>query len=283
MAVLLKGNPVAQAINDKSAKKLEKLSLIGILPTLAIVRVGSREDDIAYENSVVSRCDKVGVKHLKIILPGDVSQSELENLIKRLNVDSSVHGILIFMPLPVHLDREAVQNAILPEKDVDGISPGSLAGVLMGRGKGFPPCTPAACIELLDYYGIDCKGRRAVVIGRSLTVGKPLAMLLMNKNATVTVCHTKTINLPTITKDAEILIAAAGSANMLGGEHLSPGQCVIDVGINFTDGKMCGDVDFSTAESMVSSITPVPGGVGTVTSSVLVNHVVEAAARQSTK
>lgn len=281
MADLLKGAPVAQSINERSEQELRKLSARGVYPTLAFVRLGSNQDDIAYERSASKCCEKVGVKTETFALPEDVSQAELEKLIVTLNKNSSIHGILVFLPLPEHLDRKAVQKLILPKKDVDGISPGSLAGVFIGDGEGFPPCTAEACIEILDYYGIDCKGKHAVVVGRSLTVGKPLSMLLLGKNATVTVCHTKTSDMPSVTKNADILIAAAGRANMLGAGHLSSGQIVIDVGINFVDGKLCGDVDFSAAESLASAISPVPGGVGTVTSALLVNHVVEAAKRQS--
>lgn len=281
MATLLKGAAVADAINERSKTDIPALAERGITPTLAMVRVGSRGDDIAYENGASKRCDKVGVKVKSIVLPEDVTQSGLLETIEDLNRDRLVHGVLIFMPLPKHLDGEAVRRALLPEKDVDGITSGSLAGVFTGSGEGFAPCTAQACIEILDYYGVNCRGKRAVVVGRSLVVGKPAAMLLMAKNATVTTCHTKTVDMPSITKNAEILIAAAGKANALGAEYLSRGQTVIDVGINFIDGKMCGDVDFAAAEPVVGAITPVPGGVGTVTTSVLVSHVVEAANRQN--
>ncbi|NCC68243.1 MAG: bifunctional 5,10-methylenetetrahydrofolate dehydrogenase/5,10-methenyltetrahydrofolate cyclohydrolase [Clostridia bacterium] len=283
MAMELKGAPVAAAINERSDTELRSLLETGTTPTLAIVRVGTREDDIAYENGAVKRCEKVGVAVIRVILPESVSQDELMSKIRELNSDSSVHGVLILMPLPKHLDGEAVRLALVSEKDVDGITDGSLAGVFTGSGNGFPPCTAQACIEILNHYEIDCKGKRAVVIGRSLVVGKPAAMLLMAKNATVTVCHTKTVDMPSVTKNADILIAAAGKAKAIGADFLGKNQVVIDVGINFSDGVMCGDVDFEAAYPLVSAITPVPGGVGTVTTSVLVNHVVEAAKRQSKK
>ena len=283
MALELKGAPVAGAINERSQAELQRLVEVGITPTLAIVRVGEREDDIAYENGAAKRCEKVGVAVLRIVLPESISQDELLQKIHSLNNDHSVHGVLIFMPLPKHISGEAVRQALSPEKDVDGITDGSLAGVFTGSGKGFAPCTAQACIEILDFYGIDCTGKTAVVVGRSLVIGKPVSMLLMAKNATVTVCHTKTVNMPTVTKNAEILIAAAGKAKAIGAEYLSSGQTVIDVGINFIDGAMCGDVDYDAASQIVSAITPVPGGVGTVTTSVLVSHVVDAAKRQSTK
>lgn len=283
MALELKGAPVADAINARSQAELNNLISLGITPTLAIVRVGERGDDIAYENSAVKRCEKVGVAFNRVVLPDSVTQAELIQKIYELNADNGVHGILIFMPLPKHLDGEAVRQALSPEKDVDGITDGSLAGVFTGSGRGFAPCTAQACIEILDHYGFDCKGKRAVVIGRSLVVGKPVAILLMAKNATVTVCHTKTVDMPSVTKAAEILIVAAGKAKAITAEYLSENQVVIDVGINFAEGVMCGDVDYSAALPLVSAITPVPGGVGTVTSSVLVNNVVEAANRQCKK
>ena len=279
MALELKGAPVASAINERSQKALAALRERGISPKLAIVRVGTREDDLAYETGAVKRCEKVGVAVRRETLPENISQEQLLIKIGDLNSDDSVHGVLILVPLPKHLDGEAVRQALCPEKDVDGITDGSLAGVFTGSGRGFAPCTAQACIEILDHYGIDCMGKRAVVIGRSLVVGKPVSMLLLAKHATITVCHTRTVDLPSITKNAEILIAAAGKARTVGVEQLSAGQTVIDVGINFVDGVMCGDVDFEAAFPLVSSITPVPGGVGTVTTSVLVSHVIEAARR----
>lgn len=281
MAIELKGAPVAAAINERSQAELHRLLESGISPTLAIVRVGEREDDIAYESGASKRCEKVGVAVRNVVLPENITQNDLTHKIEELNADKSVHGVLIFMPLPKHLDGEAVRRTLSPEKDVDGITDGSLAGVFTGSKIGFSPCTAQACIEILDHYGIDCKGKRAVVIGRSLVVGKPAAMLLIAKHATVTVCHTRTVDMPSITRDAEILIVAAGKAKVIGDEYFSENQVVVDVGINFADGVMCGDVDFSAANRIVSAITPVPGGVGTVTTSVLVNHVIEAAKRQN--
>lgn len=281
MAELLKGAPVAEAINERSAELLNRLKARGITPTLAMLRVGEREDDIAYENGAAKRCEKVGVQVRRVTLPENVSQNELEEEIRRLNEETDVHGVLMFMPLPKQLDSAAARRILSPAKDVDGITDGSLAGVFTGSGEGFAPCTAQACIEILDHYGIDCKGKRAVVVGRSLVVGKPVSMLLLAKNATVTLCHTRTVDLPHEAQNAEILIAAAGKAGTVRAEHLRDGQIVIDVGINFIDGRMCGDVDFAAAEQLSLSLTPVPGGVGTVTTSVLVSHVVEAARRQN--
>ena len=279
MADILKGADVVQALNSKTSKNIEALKSKGVTATLAIIRIGERPDDVSYEKTATKRCDTVGVAVKNIILPADVTQDILMQNVIELNVDNKVHGILLFRPLPAHLSDESVRAVIEPEKDIDGITDGSLAGVFTGSGNGFAPCTAQACIELLDYYGIDCKGKRAVVIGRSLVVGKPVAMMLMGKNATITVCHTRTVDMPAIARSAEILIVAAGQMEGLTKEYFSPGQIVLDVGINWNNekGKLCGDVKFDDAEPIVSAITPVPGGIGTVTTSVLVSNVVEAA------
>jgi methylenetetrahydrofolate dehydrogenase (NADP+)/methenyltetrahydrofolate cyclohydrolase len=278
MAELLKGAAVVAAMNEKMTAEINDLKAKGVTPTLAILRVGERDDDISYEKGAMKRCDTVGVAVKNVVLPADVTQAELMKNVDALNKDKSVHGVLIFRPLPKHLDEEAVRQALLPEKDIDGITDGSLAGVFTGNGNGFAPCTAQACMEILDFYKVNCAGKRAVVIGRSLVVGKPAAVMLMGKNATVTVCHTKTVDMPGVARNAEILIVAAGKANAVTKEYLAPGQIVVDVGINMTeDGKLCGDVKFDDAEPIVGAITPVPGGVGTVTTSVLVSHVVEAA------
>ena len=280
MAQELKGAPVAQAIDARSRADIAQLAGKGVTPTLALVRVGEREDDIAYENGAVKRCERVGVAYQRVTLSESISQEALLAQIEALNRDVSVHGVLLFLPLPKRFDQQAVRAALLPEKDVDGVTDGSLAGVFTGSGEGFAPCTAQACIEILDHYQIDCKGKNAVVVGRSLVVGKPVAMLLLAKNATVTLCHTKTADLPAVVRSGELVIAAAGKAKVVGAGCFSAGQTIIDVGINFVDGQMCGDADYDAADKVVSAITPVPGGVGTVTTSVLVNHVVEAAKRQ---
>ena len=279
MAFVLKGADVVAVLNERMVVEVDALKNIGISPTLAILRVGERADDISYEKNAAKRCETVGVAVKSVVLPADVSQDMLMLSVEALNNDDSVHGVLIFRPLPVHLDERAVCAALKPEKDVDGITETSLTGVFTGSGKGFAPCTAQACIEILDHYKIDCNGKRTVVIGRSLVVGKPVAMLMMGKHATVTVCHTRTVDVPAIARNAEILIVAAGKMESLTKEYFSPGQVVIDVGINWNEEKckLCGDVKFDDAEPVVASITPVPGGVGTVTTSVLVSHVVEAA------
>jgi len=279
MAELLKGADVVKALGDRMISDIEILKANGVSPTLGILRVGERPDDISYEKGATKRCGTVGVEVRSIVLPADVTQGELLKQVDTLNNDDSIHGILLFRPLPKHLDEAAVCAALKPEKDVDGITDGSLAGVFTGSGKGFAPCTAQACMEILDFYDIDCKGKRAVVIGRSLVVGKPAAIMLMGKHATVTVCHTRTVDMPSVARGAEILIVAAGRMESLTKEYFSPGQIVIDVGINWNEekGKLCGDVMFEDAEPIVAAITPVPGGVGTVTTSVLVSHVVKAA------
>jgi len=279
-AEILKGAPVAAAINDRTMADVETLKQRGITPTLAILRVGERTDDIAYEQGATKRCEKVGVAVSRTVLPADISQEALLQQISALNSDTSIHGILMFRPLPKHINEALVCEAISPVKDVDGITSGSMAGVFSGTDSGFPPCTPKACMEILDHYGIATQGKKAVVVGRSLVVGKPAAMMLLGKHATVTICHTRTADMPAVCREADILLVAAGRANVVGSAYLSPGQVVLDVGINTDeDGSLCGDVNFAQAEHIVASITPVPGGVGTVTTSVLVSHVVIAAMR----
>jgi len=279
MAEILKGADVVSALNNKMIENIETLKENDITATMAIIRVGERADDISYEKTATKRCETVGVAVRNILLPENVEQSVLMRTVMDLNDDNSVHGVLLFRPLPKHLSDEAVRAILKPEKDIDGITDGSLAGVFTGSGNGFAPCTAQACMEILDHFNIDCKGKRAVVIGRSLVVGKPVAMMLMGRNATVTVCHTRTVDIPSVARNAEILIVAAGQMEGITKEYFSPGQIVIDVGINWNDekGKLCGDVKFEDAEPIVTAITPVPGGVGTVTTSVLVSHVVEAA------
>ena len=281
MATIWKGAEVNSGLNARIMKDVEALKARGITPTLAIVRVGERPDDLSYERGAVKRAEALGVAVAKCALPVDVTQEVLLQVIRDINVDSKIHGVLLFRPLPKHLDEALICNTLVPEKDIDGITELSLAGVFAGKPLGFAPCTPSACMEILDHYGLDCTGERAVVIGRSLVVGKPAAMMLVKKNATVTICHTRTADLPAVCREADILIAAAGKAGMVGADFVRPGQLVIDVGINWNEQeqKLCGDVDFEAVSPIVEAITPVPGGVGTVTTSVLIGHVVEAAKR----
>lgn len=281
MAKQLLGKEVTAALNERIKGDVEKLKAKGVIPMLGIVRVGERPDDLSYERGAVKRCETLGVSYEKFLLPENVSQDELMETIRTVNKREDIHGVLIFRPLPGHLDEKEVIRALDPEKDVDGITDGSMVGVFTSTAQGFPPCTPQACMEILDHYGIDCTGKKAVVIGRSLVVGKPAAMILLKKNATVTICHTRTKDMPSVVKEADIVIVAAGRAGVVDDTYLSPGQIVIDVGINVNEeGKLCGDVDYEKAEPVVEAITPVPGGVGSVTTSVLIGHVVEAAMRK---
>ena len=280
MAQLLKGAEVVSALNERIKADVSALVSRGVLPTLAILRVGEKPDDLAYERGAIKRAETVGVAVKQIVLPETVSQESLLAEIERINADDTIHGCLMLRPLPKHIDDLRAREALLPEKDIDGITEGSLAGVFAGIKRGFPPCTAQACMEILRYYGIDPAGKRAVVIGRSLVIGKPVAMMLLGQNATVTICHTKTADMSSETRRAEILIVAAGRAGVVGAEYVSAGQTVLDVGINFdASGKMTGDADFAAVEPIVGAITPVPGGVGTVTTSVLMAHVTEAAKR----
>ena len=281
MAELLKGAPAAAALNEKSAALAAALTEKGIVPTLAILRVGAREDDLSYERGAMKRCAQIGVAVKNVVLPADVESDVFFATLASLNRDAGVHGILMFRPLPKHLDGERARKMLAPEKDVDGCTDGSLAGVFTNTDLGFPPCTAQAAMEILKHYGIPLSGKRAVVIGRSLVVGRPAAMMLMHENATVTVCHTRTADLPSVVREADIVIAASGQMESIGAGYRREGQTVIDVGIGWNEEKqkLCGDVRFEEAEPLVGAITPVPGGVGAVTTSVLVSHVVEAAKR----
>lgn len=281
MAKQLLGKEVTAALNERIKTDVATLNAKGVKPTLGIIRVGERPDDLSYERGATKRCETLGVEYKKYLLPADVSQDELLKVVDEVNNDDNIHGVLMFRPLPKHIDQTLVENALAAEKDVDCQTDASLGGVFTGKKVGFPPCTPQACMEILDHYGIDCTGKKAVVIGRSLVVGKPAAQMLIKKNATVTTCHTRTIDMPSVAREGEILIVAAGRAGVVGAEYVSPGQIVIDVGINVNEeGKLCGDVDYAAVEPIVEAITPVPGGVGSVTTSVLVGHVVEAAMRK---
>ena len=283
MAELLRGAPVAAALNEKMTADVAALAEKGITPTLAILRVGEREDDLSYERGAMKRCAQVGVAVKSVVLPADVESGTFFGTLDGLNKDDSVHGILMLRPLPKHIDGEKARKMLAPEKDVDGCTDGSLAGVFTNAPLGFTPCTAQAAMEILDFYGIDCAGKRAAVIGRSLVVGRPAAMLLLHKNATVTVCHTKTADLPAVTREADVVIVCAGCMESVGTEHFKEDAVVVDVGISWNEakGKLCGDVKFDEVEPVVKAITPVPGGVGAVTTAVLVSHVVEAAKRKA--
>lgn len=273
---ILKGLPVANDINEKLVEEIKNIE--GALPHLAIIRVGERPDDCSYERGATKKMEKVGVRCTSYTFPGDIDNDTFQKEFDKINENDDIDGILLLRPLPKHLDEKAVENRIDPRKDLDGISPLNLAKVFAGDETGYAPCTAEAVIEMLHFAGIDVKGKRVTVVGRSLVIGKPVSMLLMKENATVTVCHTKTVDMAGTCKNAEILVAAAGSAKMIKPEFVSEGAVVIDVGINTDEeGNLCGDVDFDSIVDIASVATPVPGGVGSVTTSVLAKHLVKAA------
>lgn len=273
---ILKGLPVANAINEKLMEQVK--SIEGPLPHLAIIRVGERPDDCSYERGAVKKMDKVGVRCTTYTFDADIDNDTFQAEFDKINENPDIDGILMLRPLPKQLDEKQIENKIDPRKDLDGISPLNLAKVYAGDESGYAPCTAEAVIEMLDYAGIDIKGKRVAVVGRSLVIGKPVSMLLMKRNATVTVCHTKTVDMAGTCKNAEILVAAAGSARMIKKEYVADGAVVIDVGINVDDeGNLCGDVDFDAIGDIAAAATPVPGGVGSVTTSVLAKHLVKAA------
>lgn len=278
MAEILKGAPVAAALSEELIARAEKLKGAGTVPTLAILRLGERPDDISYETGAMKRCAKIGIEVRHFLLPQDCTKERLLDTIREINGDSSIHGCLMFRPLPDKAMEAAACALLAPEKDVDCMTSGSLASVFTGKGAGYPPCTAQACIELLDHYGVDLTGKRAAVIGRSLVIGKPVSMMLQQRNATVTMCHTRTVDMPGVCRGAEIIIAAAGKAGVVDKAFAAPGQVIVDVGINVDEnGRLCGDVKFDEVEPVAAAITPVPGGVGAVTTAVLAKHVIEAA------
>ena len=273
---ILKGLPVANAINEKLMEQVK--SIEGSLPHLAIIRVGERPDDCSYERGAVKKMDKVGVRCTTYTFDADIDNKTFQAEFDKINENPDIDGILMLRPLPKQLDEKQIENKIDPRKDLDGISPLNLAKVYAGDESGYAPCTAEAVIEMLDYAGIDIKGKRVTVVGRSLVIGKPVSMLLMKRNATVTVCHTKTVDMAGTCKNAEILVAAAGSARMIKKEYVADGAVVIDVGINVDDeGNLCGEVEFDAISDIAAAATPVPGGVGSVTTSVLAKHLVKAA------
>lgn len=281
LAKVLRGKEVAKALREDLKKEAEALKQKGITPTLCIVMVGESPDSAAYIKGAVKRCEGIGIETKVNTYPEDITQDKFLRELQGLNDDPKINGIIIMMPLPDQISVDVVKYKIAPEKDVDGLSPINVSKVMSGEEGGFAPCTPAAVIEILKHYNIPIEGTRAVVIGRSMVVGRPLSMMLLKEHATVTICHTRTKNLAEETRRAELLIAAAGSAKMVKREMVSEGTIVIDVGINFEDGKMCGDVDYDEVKDIAKMITPVPGGVGSVTSTVLAKHVLEACKMQN--
>ena len=278
MSILMKGADVAKTMKEDLTGEARRLKDRGILPSLTIIRVGARPDDLAYERGARKRMEMIGIECKVVELPETITQAEFEKTFFKINEDPKVHGILLFRPLPGHLDEGPVVSRINPLKDVDCMCPVNIAKVFSGDETGHAPCTPEAVMEMLDYYKIDPRGKKVTVIGRSMVVGKPLSMLLLKRHATVTICHTRTKDLSATCREAEILVAAAGKARMVTADMIGDGAVVVDVGINVdAKGNLCGDVDFNAAEPVTSYISPVPRGVGSVTSSVLAKHVLNAA------
>ena len=287
MAKRLLGKEVNEALVAALQTRAAALKEKGVTPTLAILRLGENPSDLSYEKGATKRAEEIGVAIKNFILPEASTKEEVMAVIDQINADDAIHGCLMFRPLPKHLkaDQDEICNRLAAKKDVDSMTHLSNAGVFEGQDLGYAPCTPAACMEILDHYGIDCKGKKAVVIGRSLVVGKPAAMMLMAKNATVTVCHTRTVDPAAVCREADIIISAAGVLKSLTKDFVREGQVVIDVSMNWDaekvtskgKGGMSGDAIFDEVEPIVDAITPVPGGVGAVTTSVLMKHVVEAA------
>ena len=284
MAERLTGKPVADAIKEELTKKVEALKGRNIVPKLGIVRVGARPDDLFYEGGAKKTCTAVGMESEVLEYPEDIDQAAFEKAITDVGVKKDVNGILMFSPLPKHLDERKIRSLIPVEKDVDCLSLGGAAKVFTDDPTGFPPCTPTACMDMIHHYDIPIKGKKCVVVGRSLVVGKPLAMLLLREHGTVTICHSRTENLPEVCQEAEILIAAVGRAKMVNADYVKAGQIVIDVGINAdpdNPGKYCGDVDYAQVEPIVERISPVPAGVGSVTTSVLCKQTIMACEMQN--
>lgn len=280
MEHILYGAAVANSILDKTKDDISLLKQAGITPTIATIRIGKNDSDISYEKSIKKRCESIEINHKIVELEEDVSEDELLDIIENLNDDRKVNGILLFRPLPKHFDEVRIKNSILMRKDIDGMTDKSLAALLNGDRLAFAPCTALACIAILQHYGIEISGKNIVILGRSLVVGKPLALLLISLNATITICHSKTENIRKHTRNADIICSCMGVAKMIDKSYISDNQVLIDVGVNFDENnKMCGDFDFDDVEDIAGAITPVPKGVGAVTNAILLRNVVIAAGR----
>ena len=287
MAELLLGKEVSDALTEQLKSRVQALAAAGVTPTLAIIRLGENPGDLSYEKGAMKRAELLGVAVRNIVLPEATSAEKLMEIIDGVNEDAAVHGVLLFRPLPKHLrDRESeICNRLSPRKDVDGMTDLSAAGVYTGQKLGFPPCTAAACMEILDHYGINAAGKKASVLGRSLVIGRPVAMLLLQRHATVSMLHTRTENMSAHIAEADILICAAGQKDLVTGQQVRPGQIILDVSMNWDPekitakgkGGMVGDCNFAQVEPVMAAITPVPGGVGAVTNTVLMKHVIQAA------
>lgn len=281
--MLLKGKSVADQIKNEIRGAVEACKQSGrTLPKLAILRAGSRPDDIAYETRVLKNCEDLGILVETVVVDDNVDMVDFVSAVNRLNEDQEIHGILIFRPLPKQLDMDTISRTIKPEKDIDCMSPVNAEKIFMGDKSGIAPCTPEAVIEILKFYGYELEGKNVVVVNRSMVLGKPLAMLFLNENSTVTLCHSKTKNLPEVTAKADIVVTGAGKAKFFGKKYFSSESVIVDVGINTDEtGNLCGDVSFDEVSESVGAISPVPGGVGTVTSMILLKHVIKAMEQQT--
>ena len=290
MAKLLLGKEVSDSLAEQLKQRVEALKAEGIEPTLAIIRLGENPGDLSYERGAMKRAEALGVGVRSVVPPEMSSAEEVIRMMDEMNADDAVHGVLLFRPLPKHLKshEQEICNRLSPRKDVDGMTDLSAAGVYTGQELGFPPCTAAACMEILDHYGIDAAGKKAAVLGRSLVIGRPAAMMLLERNATVSILHSKTRDTAAHIEEAEILICAAGAKDLVKGHMVRPGQIILDVSMNWDPekitakgkGGMVGDCAFAEVEPVVEAITPVPGGVGAVTNTVLMKHVIEAAEKR---
>jgi methylenetetrahydrofolate dehydrogenase (NADP+)/methenyltetrahydrofolate cyclohydrolase len=280
-AKLLTGKEVAQKMDQDIQAEVQSLKARGVNPALRIMIVGDAADSVTYANSAKKMAEKNGIACTIEQLPGTTSQDEFVSLLKQRNADRTIHGIIVMRPFPKQISEDVVKYVLSPEKDIDCFNPVNAGKVMAGDLTGFPPATPQAVMEMLRFYAIPMTGREAVVIGRSMVVGKPQSMLLLGENCTVTVCHSKTKDLPGVCRRADILVAAIGRARMITTDYIKPGATVMDVGINVEGDKLFGDVDTEPAKEVAGAITPVPGGVGTVTTRVLLKHVVKAAKLQN--
>lgn len=291
MAKLLLGKEVSDALAEQLKQRADALKAQGIRPALAIIRLGENPGDLSYEKGAIKRAESLGIAVRTIVLSEQSSAEEVMQALDAVNEDASVHGVLLFRPLPKHLkDREQeICNRLSPQKDVDGMTDLSAAGVYTGQKLGFPPCTAAACMEILNHYGVDIAGKKAVVLGRSLVIGRPVAMMLLAGSATVSILHSRTRDAASHIENADILVCAAGEKKLVKADMVRPHQIILDVSMNWDPekitvrgkGGMVGDCDFENAEPIVSAITPVPGGVGAVTNTVLMKHVIQAAENQN--
>lgn len=280
-AEILTGGPVAETIDQKTEQVIQALYNYNVTAHLAMLRIGEEADDISYQKAIERRCGKLGIETTLHVFPTDVSQNTIIQTLGRMNSDIDVSGILVFRPVPKSLNEFTICEAVKAKKDVDGITMLSSGGVYTGKNVGYPPCTAEACMRMLQYYNIPLDGKKVAVVGRSPVIGRPVAMMLLRANATVTICHSHTRNLAEELRKADIIIAAAGSPRMIGRDCVTPEQVILDVGINWLEEeqRIVGDVDFDAVVDVVKAISPVPGGIGSISSAMLASHTAEAARR----